>query len=61
MELDELISWPVWNRIGLASGKFYVLWNRIYAFLLYRYDLCIYSGSGGEIEIFVRETTRSLS
>ena len=28
----------------------------MYAISLYRYDVCIYSGSMGQIEVFVRET-----
>ena len=32
----------------------------MYAVSLYRYDVCAYGGSRGQIEIFVRETLRSL-
>ena len=47
-------------RPFLASGKFYVLWKRMYAVSRYRYDVSIRSGSRGQIEIFVRETSRFL-
>ena len=33
----------------------------MYAVSLYRYDVCIYSGSRGQIEIFVRKTSRFLA
>ena len=39
-------------RPFLASGEFYVLWKRMYAISLYRYDVCIYSGSRGQNEIW---------
>ena len=48
-------------RPFLASGKCYVLWKKMYAISLYRYDVCIYSGSREQIEIFVRETSRFLT
>ena len=32
----------------------------MYVISLYRYDVCIYSGSREQIEIFVRQTSRSL-
>ena len=53
-----------WNRLFLASGKFYsenVLRKRMYAISLYRCDVCIYPGSRGQIEILVGETSRSLA
>ena len=31
----------------------------MYAISLYRYDVCIHSGSRGQLKIFVRETSRS--
>ena len=57
----EYFSQPGWNKLFLASGKFYVLQKRMYVISLYRYDVCISSGSRGQIEIFVRETSRSLA
>ena len=33
----------------------------MYAISLCRYDVCVYSGSRGKIEIFVRETSRFLA
>ena len=48
-------------RPFLASSKFYVLWKRTYAISLYRCVVCIYSGRRGQIEIFDRETSRSLA
>ena len=61
MGLDEVFPYPGWNRLVFAFGKLYVLWKRVNAISLYRYDVCIYSGSRGQIEIFVRETSRSLA
>ena len=53
--LDMVIS----SRLFLASGEFYVLWEKKYAISLYRHDVCIYSGSREQIENVVRETSRS--
>ena len=38
----------------LVSGKFYSLRKKMYAFSLYRYDVCIYGGStvGGELKFW---------
>ena len=33
----------------------------MYAISLYRYGVCIYSGSREQIDVFVRETSRSLA
>ena len=48
----------------LASGDFMLCgigYTSKYAISLYRYDVCIYSGNRGEIQIFIRETLRSFA
>ena len=42
------ISYSGWNRLYLASGKFYVLGKRMYTISLYRYDVCM-AVAGGKL------------
>ena len=44
------------NRLFLAPGNMYVLPEKKFAISNYRFGVCTYSGSRGEIEIFGRET-----